>query len=64
MIRSSKDGNQFLNDARVSKSCLDTAIKKTLMDISSAGFLTEKHIMQNNKKETFFVMKRDLLSGI
>jgi hypothetical protein len=40
MIRSSKSGSQFLNDARVTKQCLEMAIQKTLVEMVGAGYAT------------------------
>ncbi len=64
MIRCSKDGGQFLADSRVTKACLDAAIQRTLFEMVSVGFLSEKKKTEEESKHSFFVMKRDLLRGI
>lgn len=64
MVRLSKCGTQFLNDARVTKACLEAAIKRTLVEMTGAGLIAEKNVNSEGKSEAFFVMKRDLLRGI
>ena len=49
MIRCSKDGSQFLNSVKVSKQCMDAAIRRTLTEMCNYGFLTEKIMSQESK---------------
>ena len=62
MIRASRDGAQFLNDARVTKPCLQEAINKVLEELVGLGLLSAKSVAE--EREAFFVVKKDLLRGI
>lgn len=64
MIRLSKCGTQFLNEARVIKASLEAALKRTLAEMAAVGLLGEKNMTSESKNEIFFVMKRELIRGI
>jgi hypothetical protein len=64
MIRSSRDGNQFLTEFRVTKNCLEAAITKTMYEMVQLGFLSQKTVAEENNKSVFFVVKKELFRGM
>jgi ERCC4-related helicase len=49
MIRLSKCGTQFLNEARVIKASLEAALKRTLAEMAAVGLLGEKNMASESK---------------